>query len=190
MPQTVHAKVNSLPTDLILMNISSAMFPVLMQMKNIVPVQLDNPATSAKSRKKTAAMEVCLLLLHVQLLYNVYFTGCHRPWELPIKEETKPPVKSTTKKCKVYSTTDVNPVSMMDMIDVDFESAQPVGKCSKFAAGPSQVCFNRVTITRQMRKSKHSTSTKATTTKELFECLAQDYSVIAKASERIAEICK
>jgi len=172
------------------MNISSPVFPVIAGTKNNVLVRLDNPATSAGSRKKAAAMEVCLLLFHIRLSHNVYFTGRRRPRELPIKEETKPPAKSATKKRKVYSTTDANPVGTMDVIDVEFESAQPVGKRSKLAAGPSHVRFDGVAMTRQTRKSTRSTSTKATTTKELFERLAQDYSVVVKASERIAETCE
>jgi len=56
-----------------------------------------------------------------------------------IKEEPKSPGCVAMRKCKVYLTTNTNPISVLELVedadtDTDIDTAQPTGKCTKTAS--------------------------------------------------------
>ena len=90
------------------------------------------------------------------------------------------------RKRKAYSTTDANPIGLIEPIDdADADFAQPLGKRAKTAsAGSSHVRFDGVHIPRPTRKSTRAT--KANSKKELFARLGKEFSAIAKTCEEIS----
>ncbi|KIM78016.1 hypothetical protein PILCRDRAFT_11473 [Piloderma croceum F 1598] len=113
--------------------------------------------------------------------------GQRRPCQMVIKEELKSPGRAATRKCKVYSTTDANPISTIKPVeDADTDVAQPTGKRAKTASiSSSRVRFDGVAIVKPMRKSARTTKT--TSKKELFARLCQEYATIAKMYKELSE---
>jgi hypothetical protein len=107
-----------------------------------------------------------------------------------VKEEPKSPGRAAGKKRKAYSTTDANPIGILEPVDdADADSTQPVGKRAKTAsAGTSRVRFDGVAIPKATRKSTRTT--KANSKKdanELFARLGQEFAAVAKTCEELAE---
>jgi hypothetical protein len=157
--------------------------------KTIAWVSLDNHATIAGSRRRAVPMAVSLLYLHhAQLFRIIVRPGCCCPQEVVMKEEPKTPANLTTKKCKLYSSTDANPIRTMDLIDVDFDSAPLTRKHVKSASGgTAQVQFNGVAVPRQTRKSMHAKAIAKKDVNELFEQLAQEYAALSKTFQALSE---
>jgi hypothetical protein len=106
---------------------------------------------------------------------------------MTIKEEPKSPGRVATRKRKAYSTTDANPIGVIEPVeDADADATQPAGKRAKTAsAGSSRVRFDGVSIPRPTRKSTRTTKTSSK--KELFARLSQEYATIAKTYEELSE---
>jgi hypothetical protein len=125
-----------------------------------------------------------------------YSEGRRRAREPAVKEEPKSPKQPTTRKRKAYSTTSANPIGLMDVVDVDMEPSQPVGKRLKSAASSSsRVRFDGVEVQgkstpppKSIRRSARSA--KANSKKdvgELFGQLAKEYQAISKTCQEIAD---
>lgn len=106
---------------------------------------------------------------------------------MTIKEEPKSPGRGTTRKRKAYSTTDANPIGVLEPLeDADADAAQPAGKRAKTAtASSSRVRFDGVAIPKPTRKSTRATKT--ISKKELFARLSQEYATISKTYEELSE---
>ena len=123
------------------------------------------------------------------LISIVSFTGCHRPG---IKEEPKSPTQTAAKKRKAYSTTDASAIgSIESTAGFDLDPPQPAGKRQKLAAGSSsQVRFDGVAVPPARVTRRSARTTKANSKKEiheLFEWLGQEFGVVTKTCEEIAE---
>ena len=104
---------------------------------------------------------------------------------MSIKEEPKSPGRVATRKRKAYSTTDANPIGVIEQVEdanANADTAQPAGKRAKTA---SRVRFDGVSIPRPTRKSTRTTKT--TSKKELFARLSQEYATISKTYEELSE---
>jgi hypothetical protein len=113
--------------------------------------------------------------------------GQCRPREMTIKEEPKSPGRVTTRKRKVYSTTDANPIGVIEPIDdADTDPVQPAGKRAKTAfVSTSHVRFNGVAVPKATRKSTRVP--KASSKKELFARLGKEFASISKTCEELSE---
>jgi hypothetical protein len=111
---------------------------------------------------------------------------------MTIKEEPKSPGRLANRKRKAYSTTDANPIGVIEPIDdadADAGAAQPRGKRVKTtSASSSNVRFDGVAIPKATRKSTRAT--KANSKKdvnELFARLAKEFAAVSKTCEEISE---
>lgn len=113
--------------------------------------------------------------------------GHRRTREPTVKEEPKSPARASGRKRKAYSTTDANAIGFIEPVgDADLEPAQPAGKRAKTASGSaSQVRFDGIMLAKGTRKSARNT--KASSKKELYARLGQEFGAIAKTYEEIAE---
>ena len=113
--------------------------------------------------------------------------GQRRPREMTIKEEPKSPGRVTTRKRKAYSTTDANPIGVIEPInDADTDPVQPAGKRAKTAsASTSHVRFDGVAVPKATRKSTRVP--KASSKKELFARLGKEFASISKTCEELSE---
>jgi len=108
--------------------------------------------------------------------------GQRWPREMTITEEPKSLGCVVTRKHKVYSITDANPISSIKPID---DTAQSVEKHAKTTTtSSSHVRFDGV-ILRPMRRS--ACATKTNSKKELFTHLSQEYATIIKTYEDLSE---
>jgi len=126
-------------------------------------------------------------------LTNLNWPTAHRQ-ALPatVKVEPKSPNNPSTKKHKVYSTTDAKPVGRINSIIMDLDPT-PNGKCQKTNLGVVQVCFDGVEVpdkpTRTTRNS--SRSAKAMPKKdmgEIFGRLAQELQAVADMYDELANM--
>jgi len=111
--------------------------------------------------------------------------------------EPKSPVPSAPKKWKIYSTTDANAIGQMDPIDVDFDPPKMLGKCQRMvSSSPSGVPIDGTAPTPKPQPSAHLTRkstrvTKAASKKDmtldLFAWLRQEFHVLARTCEELAE---
>jgi hypothetical protein len=108
--------------------------------------------------------------------------------EATVKEELKSPIQSAGSKCKAYSTTDSNPIGVIDsLINVDFNSGSPVRKQSKMFSGSTPgVHFDGAETPTSTRKSTHSAMKKDLS--EPFKQLGEEYGMVSKTFNQIADL--
>ena len=113
--------------------------------------------------------------------------GHHRPHEMTIKEEPKSPGCVMTRKRKAYSTTNTNPIGIIEPInDANANPIQPASKRAKTtSASTSHVQFDRVAIPKATRKL--ICIPKASSKKELFARLGKEFTSISKTCEELSE---
>jgi hypothetical protein len=108
-----------------------------------------------------------------------------------MKEEPKSPAQPTGRKCKAYSTTDSNPIRVIDgPINIDFNTGLPIRKQSKMTSGSTpRVQFDGTetpTSTRKSTRSTHSTMKKDLS--ELFKQLGEEYGAVSKTFDQIVDL--
>ena len=100
------------------------------------------------------------------------------------------PSTPLTKKHHAYSTTNANPIGLIELIDVDVDSATSSRKQAKTASGGSTVVrFDSIMILKVTRRSTRSA--KANNPKmemgELFRRLGQEFRAVRKTFEEMAQ---
>jgi hypothetical protein len=123
----------------------------------------------------------------MMLTESVQTQGHRRTREPTVKEEPKSPARGSGRKRKAYSTSNANAIGFIEPVDdADLESAQPVGKRAKTASGSApQVRFDGIMLPKGTRKSTRTA--KASSKKELYARLGQEFGAIAKTYEELAE---
>jgi hypothetical protein len=108
-----------------------------------------------------------------------------------VKEEPKSPAQAAGRKRKAKSTTDSNPITVIDgPIDVDFSfdpPVPPVRKRSKTApVSTPRVHFDGAEAQTSTTKSTRSAAKKDL--RELFKRLGEEYDAVSKTFEQIADM--
>jgi hypothetical protein len=98
-----------------------------------------------------------------------------------VKEEPKFPTQPTSRKRKAFSTTDSNPIGVINsLINVDFNSGPPVRKQSKMSSSST------------LRVHFDGTETLTSTTKkdlgELLKQLGEEYGMVYETFNKIADL--
>jgi hypothetical protein len=148
------------------------------------------------NRRKAVPMVVRVFLPH-QTNVSHRMPGRRRSQNPTVKVEPSSPANSTTKKRKVYSTIDGQPIGRMDSVDDELDSNPANGKRQKTTTGAvSRVRFDGVKVpeaapsTRTTRKSTRSTA-KASTKKDvgqLVQRLAKSFREVVETLEEIVDL--